>query len=66
MVAPGRGKAHADGMSVTGSPPEEPAPRRPRTRGESARLPVRIALALLGLFLGLLVLWWAWPLITAS
>ncbi|CAN5629293.1 hypothetical protein BH23CHL7_BH23CHL7_14740 [soil metagenome] len=41
-------------------------PRRPRTSGEIARLPVQIALVLLGLFIGLLVLWWAWPLITGA
>jgi hypothetical protein len=45
---------------------DDSAPRSPRTRGESGRLPVQIALGLLGLFLALLVLWWAWPLITGA
>jgi hypothetical protein len=44
-------------------PSDEQTPRRPRTSGESARLPVQVALILLGLFIGLLVLWWVWPLI---
>jgi hypothetical protein len=51
-------------MSVTPPQDDDSAPRRPRTSGESGRLPVQIALGLLGLFLALLVLWWVWPLIT--
>jgi hypothetical protein len=46
--------------------PDPPSSRRPRTSGESARLPVQIALVLLGLFIGLLVLWWVWPLVTGG
>jgi hypothetical protein len=42
------------------------APRRPRTTGEGSRLPVQIALGLLGLFFALLVLWWVWPMITGA
>jgi hypothetical protein len=53
-------------MSVPPDHAGDEAPRRPRTRGESGRLPVQIALGLLGLFLALLVLWWAWPLITGG
>jgi hypothetical protein len=53
-------------MANQRSTDESPAPRRPRTTGDSARLPVRVALLLLGIFLGLLVLWWAWPLITGA
>lgn len=43
------------------APPD--SPRRPRTRGESARLPVQIAIGLLIFFFGLLLLWLLWPLI---
>ncbi len=53
-------------MSAEPSSSDEQPPREPRTSGESARLPVQIALVLLGLFIGLLVLWWAWPLITGA
>jgi hypothetical protein len=51
---------------ATGNPTEPDGSRRPRTRGESARLPVQIAIGLLILFFGLLVLWMIWPLITGS
>ncbi len=47
-------------------PPDERTPDQPRTSGESARLPVQIALILLGLFIALLVLWWVWPLVTGG
>jgi len=57
-------------MSTYQSDDRDPAtdedPRSPRTSGDSGRLPVQIALALFGLFLALLVLWWAWPLITGA
>jgi hypothetical protein len=53
-------------MSATPEQPDSDAPRRPRTSGESQRLPVQIALGLLGLFFALLVLWWVWPMITSS
>jgi len=42
-------------------------PRQPRTGGEVGGMaPVQVALAVLVVFLGLLVLWWLWPLLTGT
>ncbi|CAN5762594.1 hypothetical protein BH24CHL6_BH24CHL6_12600 [soil metagenome] len=48
-------------------PPPEHQPDEPRTGGDVGGLaPVQIALGLLVLFLGLLVLWVLWPLISGG
>lgn len=46
----------------TDSPKHEP-----RTEGDVARpAPVQLALVLLVVFLGLLALWWLWPILTGA